>query len=79
LAWSNSVRRDLEALGVLDSPSSAEALFGMDPADMTDRQLDAAMALLERRLAGRAHAEAEPRGEIEIIQMEAPASDCDAT
>jgi hypothetical protein len=79
LAWSNSVRRDLEALGVLDSPSSADALFGMDPADMTDRQLDAAMAVLERRLAGWAQAEAERSDEVELIEIEAPASDYDVT
>jgi hypothetical protein len=79
LAWSNSVRRDLEALGVLDSPSGTDALFSLDPATMTDEQLDAALALMQRRLAGWAHAEAERRGEIELIEMEAPASGCDAT
>ena len=68
LAWSNSVRRDLEALGVLDSASSSiDALLDMDPAAMTDEQLDAALALLERRLAGWAHVEAERPGEIGII------------
>src|SRR6266581_7127522 len=74
LAWSNSVRRDLEALGVLDSPSSIDALFGMDPAAMTDGQLDAAMALMERRQTAWASAEVERRGEIDLIELEAPAS-----
>jgi hypothetical protein len=59
---------------VLDSPSSIDALFSLDPT-MTDRQLDAALALMERRQAGRADAGAERRGEVELIQMEAPASD----
>ena len=58
LAWSNSVRRDLEALGVLDSPANTDALFSLDPAAMTDEQLDAAVALMERRLAGWAPVEA---------------------
>ena len=44
LAWSNSMRRDLEALGVLDTPSGNDGLF-IHPADMTDEQLDAAIAL----------------------------------
>jgi hypothetical protein len=60
---------------VLDSPSSIDALFSLDPTAMTDRQLDAALALMERRQAGRADAGAERRGEVELIQMEAPASD----
>jgi len=77
LAWSNSVRRDLEALGVLDSPGNTDALFSLDPAAMTDEQLDAAVEAFGR-LAGSAHG-AEPRGEIEIIQMEAPDSDYDVT
>src|SRR5437763_5243584 len=44
LAWSNSMRRNLEALGVLDTPSGNDGLF-IHPADMTDEQLDAAIAL----------------------------------
>src|SRR5436305_1734260 len=48
LAWSNSIRRDLEALGVLDTPSGNDGLF-IHPADMTDEQLDAAIALIQRR------------------------------
>jgi hypothetical protein len=75
LAWSNSVRRDLEALGVLDSPGSVNALFGIDPAAMTDEQLDAALGLMGRQQAGWAHAEAKGRGEIDLIELEAPASD----
>jgi hypothetical protein len=45
LAWSNSIRRDLEALGVLDAPSGNGGLLSIHPADMTDEQLDAAIAL----------------------------------
>ena len=45
LAWSNSIRRDLEALGVLDTPSGNDGLLSIHPADMTDEQLDAAVAL----------------------------------
>ena len=44
LAWSNSIRRDLEALGVLDKTSGNDPPF-IHPADMTDEQLDAALAL----------------------------------
>src|SRR5437868_4345847 len=61
LAWSNSVRRDLEALGVLDSPSSIDALLGIDPAAMTDEQLDATLALMQRQPAGWASAKKERR------------------
>ena len=40
LAWSNSVRRDLIALGVLESPGDGiDALLSIRPADMTDGQL----------------------------------------
>jgi hypothetical protein len=49
LAWSNSIRRDLEALGVLDTPSGNAGLFGIHPADMSDEQLDTALALIQRR------------------------------
>ena len=75
LAWSNSVRRDLEALGVLDSPSSMDALRGIDPAAMTDEQLDATLALMQRRQTDWAHAEAERSGKIELVEMEVSASD----
>jgi hypothetical protein len=51
LAWSNSIRRDLEALGVLDPPSGSDALFSINPADMTEEQLDTAIALIERQQA----------------------------
>src|SRR5438067_1206149 len=46
LAWSNSIRRDLEALGALDTPSGNAGLFSINPADMSDEQLDAAIALV---------------------------------
>ena len=45
LAWMNAARRDLQALGVLDAPSGNDALLSIHPADMSDEQLDAAIAL----------------------------------
>jgi hypothetical protein len=51
LAWSNSIRRDLEALGLLGPPSNAEALLSIDPHNMTDEQLAAAIALVHRHQA----------------------------
>jgi hypothetical protein len=39
----------LEALGVLDMRSGNDGLFGIHPADMTDEQLDTALALIQRR------------------------------
>jgi hypothetical protein len=39
---------------------------------MTDEQQDATLVLMKRRQADWASGEAEPRGEIEIIQMDAP-------
>jgi hypothetical protein len=35
----------LEALGVLDTPSGNDGLLSVHPADMSDEQLDAALAL----------------------------------
>jgi hypothetical protein len=43
LAWSNSIRRDLEALNVLAAPSSAQNLFDVPISEMTDEQLDEAL------------------------------------
>ena len=45
LAWSNSIRRDLEALGVLDPISGNGGLLTITPSQMTDEQLDAVLAL----------------------------------
>ena len=45
LAWSNSIRRDLEALGVLDPISGNDGLLTIPPSQMTDEQLDATLAL----------------------------------
>jgi len=45
LAWANSIRRDLEALGVLDPVSGNDGLLTIPPSQMTDEQLDAALAL----------------------------------
>jgi hypothetical protein len=48
LAWSNSIRRDLEALGALDPVSGRDdAPFSLQPAEMSDEQLDAALAFIE--------------------------------
>jgi len=52
-----------------------DALLGIDPAAMTDKQLDATLALMQRRQADWAHAEAERSGEIELVEMEVSASD----
>jgi hypothetical protein len=52
LAWSNSVRRDLQALGVLEASRNAiDELLKIAPADMTTEQLEIAMALCKRQLA----------------------------
>jgi hypothetical protein len=52
LAWSNSVRRDLEALGVLESsPNAIDELLKIAPADLTDEQLEVARAFCKRQLA----------------------------
>jgi len=74
LAWSNSVRRDLEALGVLDASSGIDALLSINPADMTDEQLDTALALLGGRRTVCANAETKRSGDMEPIELEAPAS-----
>ena len=66
----NSARRDLQALGVLDSRSGNDALFSTHPADMTDEQLDAALALIERRQPGLSCSEENESGEIEPAERE---------
>jgi hypothetical protein len=71
LAWSNSIRRDLEALGVLGPPSEAEALLGRDPALMTDDELEAAIALIDRHQAIMARATARWGGEPRLAEIEA--------
>ena len=70
LAWSNSIRRDLEALGVLGPPSEAEALLGRDPSLMTDDELDAAIALVDRHHAIMARATARWGGEPRLAEIE---------
>jgi hypothetical protein len=72
LAWSNSIRRDLEALGVLAPPSEAEALLDVDPAFMTDEELEAAIALVNRHEAIMARALARWPGETRLAEIEAP-------
>src|SRR5436190_667264 len=73
LAWSNSIRRDLEALGVLDTPSCNDGLFGIHPADMSDEQLDAAIALIEQRESV-AEAEVKWAEDIGAVELELTAS-----
>jgi len=78
LAWSNSVRRDLEALGVLEpSHSPIDTLLRIAPDDMTNEQLEVALAFCKRQLALWDRAEAKRSGEIEpvAIEIEEPVSD----
>jgi hypothetical protein len=73
LAWSNSIRRDLEALGVLNSASGGnDAPFSIQPAEMTDEQLDAALALLERQQPISVLSKAKWGGEVESVAVESP-------
>jgi hypothetical protein len=74
LAWSNSIRRDLEALGVLDTPGGNDGLLSIHPADMTDEQLDAAIALIQRRESVCSDAEAKWSDDIDAVELELPAS-----
>ena len=78
LAWANSIRRDLEALGVLEAPSDADALLSIDPALMTDEQLHAAIALVERQRAIIARAELRERGEVIEIEPRSSEDEMDA-
>jgi hypothetical protein len=78
LAWSNSIRRDLNALGLLVPPSETEALLSIEPKNLTDDQLEAAIALIERHAAILALANArssetrlaEMEGQPEVSNME---------
>src|SRR5947199_7283690 len=74
LAWSNSIRRDLEALGALDTPSGNVGLLSIHPADMTDEQLDAALALIQRRQPVCSEAEVKWTDDIDAVELELPAS-----
>ena len=71
LAWSI-------ALGVLESPGDGiDALLSIRPADMTDEQLDTALALLTRQTAVWGRDEAKRRGAIEPIALvKAPTPSC---
>jgi hypothetical protein len=78
LAWSNSVRRDLQALGVLESsPNAIDELLKISPADMTTEQLEIAMALCKRQLALWGRAEEKQSSDIETAEIEigGPVSD----
>ena len=68
------MRRDLEALGVLEA-SAIDALLGIAPADMTDEQLEVAMALCKRQLALWDDADEKRVGEIDPGAIEEPISD----
>ena len=72
LGWMNSARRDLQALGVLDMPSGNDGLFSVHPADMTDEQLDAAIALIQRRQPVCSDAEVKWTGDIDAVELELP-------
>jgi hypothetical protein len=74
LAWMNSARRDLQALGVLDTPSSDDGLFSIHPAEMSDEELDAAVALIQRREPVCSDAEAKWTGDIDAVELELPDS-----
>jgi hypothetical protein len=77
LAWSNSLRRDLIALGVLESSDGIDALLSIRPADMTEEQLENALALLTRQTAVWGGYEAKRRDEIEAIVLEASSPSCE--
>ena len=68
------MRRDLEALGVLEA-SAIDALLGIAPADMTDEQLEVAMALCKRQVALWDDADEKRVGEIDPGAIEEPISD----
>ena len=78
MAWSNSIRRDLEALGVLDPPSDADALLSIDPALMSDEQLHAAIALVDRQRAIIARVELRERREVIEIEPRSSEDEMDA-
>jgi hypothetical protein len=76
LAWSNSVRRDLEALGVLEaSRNPIDELLKIAPADMTNEQLEIAMAFCRRQLALWDHSDAKLSTDTEPVKIEGPVSD----
>lgn len=71
LAWSNSVRRDLEALGVLESSGCPiDALLSTDPTGMTNEQLEVTLAFCKRRLAIWNSGEAKQSNETEAVAIE---------
>ena len=76
LAWSNSVRRDLEALGVLEtSPNAIDELLKIAPADISNEQLEIAMAFCRRQLALWGRSDAERSSDIETVAIKALVSD----
>jgi hypothetical protein len=76
LAWSNSVRRDLQALGVLESsPNAIDELLKIAPADMTDEQLEIAVAFCKRQLALWDRTEKKSSSDIEPEEIEERVAD----
>jgi hypothetical protein len=73
LAWSNSVRRDLQALGVLEATRNLiDELLKIAPADMSNEQLEIAMAFCRRQLALWGRTEEKHSREIEPVEIEEP-------
>jgi hypothetical protein len=72
------VRRDLQALGVLEASRSAiDELLKIAPADMSNEQLEIAMAFCRRQLALWGRTEEKRSGDIEPgeTEIEEPVSD----
>ena len=71
LAWSNSVRRDLQALGALESsPNAIDELLKIAPADMTNEQLEIAVAFCKRQLAISGRTEEKRSSDIEPVEID---------
>jgi hypothetical protein len=68
LAWSNSVRRDLQALGVLEASRNAiDELLKIAPADMSNGQLEIARAFCKRQLAVSGRSSEIEQPDIELV------------
>jgi hypothetical protein len=55
---------------VLDTPSGNDGLLSIHPADMSDEQLDAAIALIQRRQPVCSDAEVKWSGDIDAVELE---------
>jgi hypothetical protein len=70
------VRRDLEALGLLEaSRNPIDELLKIAPANMSNEQLEIAMAFCRRQLALWDHSDAKRSSYIEPGEIEGPVSD----